>query len=114
MNSYFTEKYCKLILPPTHRTSLSKFRGVAHIGIETGRYESLAENYRLYPYVESELHVLFYCKLYEQLRKPLIDKALTINTLIDNLFNIDNLSYILSHSDLSRISGITCNQIWKN
>ena len=42
---YFTEHYCKLLLPPTHRSTFTRFRcRVAHIRIKTGRYESLAEN----------------------------------------------------------------------
>ena len=54
--SYFTEQYCQLILPSTHRSALSKFRcGVAPFRIETDRYES-------------QKYVLFYCNLYEHLR----------------------------------------------
>ena len=118
--SYFTEHYCKLILPPTHRSALNKFRcGVAPIWIETGKYESLAENDRLCPFcndVESEIHVLFYCKLYKKLRKPLIDEALTINSFFANLFDIhvDKLSFILSNREIARIGAKTCYNICKN
>ena len=49
---FYVEKYCLLIMPPKHRSALSKFRcGVAPIRIETGRYENLKENERVCPYV---------------------------------------------------------------
>jgi len=39
---FCVENYCLLIMPPKHRSALSKFRcGVAPIRIETGRYENL-------------------------------------------------------------------------
>ena len=115
--SYFTEHYCELILPLIHRSVLSKFRCAdAHIRLDTGRYKILAENDRLCPFcdvVESEIHVLFYCKLYEQLRKPLIGKALTIKPLFVNLSDIDKLSFILSNRELARIGANICNSILK-
>ena len=61
--SFYVEPYCQLILPPKHRSSLSKFRcGVAPIIIETGRYENICINDRKCPYcddIETEIHVLF-------------------------------------------------------
>ena len=45
---YIAEHYCKILLAPKHRSSLSKFRcGVAYIRIETGSYEHVVENERL-------------------------------------------------------------------
>ena len=41
-NLFQTEEYCKIILPPSHRSSFAKFRyGVAPLRLETGRYEGL-------------------------------------------------------------------------
>ena len=116
-NGYFTEHYCKLILPPTHRSALSKFRcGVAPIRIETGRYEGLAEYDRLCPFcdtVESEIHVLFYCKLYEQIRKELVEKALSVNPSFASMSDIEKLSFVLSNRKIARFSAKTCNNILK-
>ena len=40
--TFEVEAYCKMILPRSHRSALSKFRsGVAAIRLETGRYERL-------------------------------------------------------------------------
>ena len=64
---FCVEKYCLIIMPPKHRTALSKFRcGIAR-RIETGRYENLKENERVCPFcdcIEDEVHVLLYCNLY--------------------------------------------------
>ena len=58
---YETEGYCNLILPPSHRSALCKFRcGVSPIRIETGRYENLQLDDRKCPFCnvpEDELHV---------------------------------------------------------
>ena len=62
ISRFCVEKYCLLIMPPKHRSALSKFRcGVAPIRIETGRYENLTENERVCPFcncIEDEVHVL--------------------------------------------------------
>jgi len=71
-------KYCLLIMPPEHMSALSKFRcGVAPIRIETGRYENLKENERVCPFcncIEDEVHVLLYCNMYANVRKPYLIK----------------------------------------
>ena len=113
--NYSVENYCELIMPPKHRAALSKFRcGVAPIRVETGRYENLALNDRLCPFcntVESEIHVLFYCRLYNIIRMPLLEKANAINPLFQSMPDIDKLSYILANNMLSRLSAKTCNDI---
>lgn len=46
------EEYCKILLPLNHRSAFAKFRcGVAPIKIETGRYESLAVEERVCPFL---------------------------------------------------------------
>ena len=54
--AYEAESYCKLVLPPKHRSAFCKFRlGVAPIRIETGRYEGLPEVSRTCPFVTIRL-----------------------------------------------------------
>ena len=91
---FCVEKYCLLIMPPKHRSALSKFRcGVAPIRIETGRYENLKENERVCPFcncIEDEIHVLLYCNLYADVRQFLFDKAVSINSTFLTLNDDDN------------------------
>jgi len=60
---FCAEAYCKVIVPLSHRSTLSKFRcGVAPIRIETGRYGNLPLNERkcyFFDSIEDEVHVLF-------------------------------------------------------
>ena len=61
------EKYCLMILPPSHRSAFCRC-GVAPLRIETGRYENLREEDRKCPFcktmVENEIHVICDCTLY--------------------------------------------------
>ena len=67
-----TEPYCTHIMPLRHRAVFAKFRcGVAPLRIETGRYENKHLEERKCPFcdeVESEIHVIFNCDLYDDLR----------------------------------------------
>jgi hypothetical protein len=81
-NEFKVEMYVKQIMPFPFRSALAKFRcGVAPIRIETGRYGSrrihVVERLCLYctSQVEDENHVLMHCKLYDDLREDLMDKA---------------------------------------
>ena len=61
-----------------HRSSFAKFRlGVAPLRIETGRYEGLIETERICPFcknhTEDELHVLFDCFLYNDIRSDFLE-----------------------------------------
>ena len=64
-------------MPHSHRSALAQIRcGTAPLRIETGRYEGLPVEDRKCPVckdcVESELHALLECPLYDEFRKPLI------------------------------------------
>ena len=78
--NYSVENYCKMILPVRHRAAFSKFRcGVAPIRTETCRYEGLTEDLRLCPFCNvmgNEMHVILNCQVYDDLREPLLAKAL--------------------------------------
>ena len=107
---------CLLIMPPKHRSALSKFRcGVAPIRIETGRYETLNENERVCPFcncIEDEVYVLLYCNLYADVRQFLFDKAVSINSTFLTLNDDDMLSFILSNVSIARFSAKTGNDIF--
>ena len=86
---YETETYCKTIMPSTHRSAMAKFRtGVAPLRIETGRYEGLPEAERTCTFckdhVEDEIHTLFDCHLYNEIRLELFQYAQYVN----NHFNL--------------------------
>lgn len=75
---YYVENYCKLVMVPKHMSALCKFRyGVAPIKIETGRFQSLAENERLY------------YNVYASIRQPLLD---TVNLSFHKMSNSDKMS----------------------
>lgn len=82
--SYHVEQYCKMHMSFCHRSAQAKFRcGVAHIRLETGRYEGLPENQRLCPFgcnvVETEMHVILNCPLYNTYRNILMQKSILLS-----------------------------------
>ena len=91
--NYIVENYCKIILPIRHRAAFSKFRcGVAPIRIETGRYEGLPEEARLCPFcniLENEMHVVMNCRVYDDLREPLLYKAANCNPTFNSLSEVN-------------------------
>ena len=109
------EQYCKLILPPRHRSAFSKFRfGVAPIRIETGRYEGLSIDERLCPFcdnVENEYHVLFNCTVYSDIREHLFNHAIVCNNMFPTLSDNDKFNFLFSTSCMIRACAKTCFQI---
>ena len=79
---YEPEKYCRLLMPLSHRAVFAKFRcGVAPIRIETGRFENLDVSLRLCHIcnvVENEAHVMLECSAYNDLRDNLFHKAVSV------------------------------------
>ena len=78
-STFCSEKYVYNILPKSHRSALAQFRsGTAPIRLETGRYEGLPVEERICfvckNCVESELHVLIECPLYNEIRSLLFSK----------------------------------------
>ena len=116
--TYDVEKYCLIILPPSHRSAFCKFRcGVAPIRIETGRYENLSEEDRKCPFcrniVEDEAHVILDCPIYEDFRPNLFLRASDVcNDFIDKN-KLDQLNVLFTHPSLIRICAKTCFSILK-
>ncbi len=100
---------------------MAKIRcGVAPIRLETGRYEGLPENERLYPVclsqeVESEVHVISKCSLYDDLRSDLFNHANhfknDFNLKYDILSDIEKFVFIMTNKDISKITAKTCHAI---
>ena len=113
--NYTVENCCKIILPIRHRAAFSKFRcGVAPIRIETGRYEGLPEEARLCPFcniLENEMHVVMNCRVYDDLREPLLSKAANCNPTFNSLSEVNQFVFLFSSPDLVRISAKTCAKI---
>ena len=107
-----------MVLPPSHRAALSKFRcgvgRVAPIRLETGRFEGLPVDRRLCPFchvVENEIHVLLYCSLYNDIRNVLFSKVRTLFPDFSLLENTDKMKIILNEPSLIRIAAKSCYEI---
>ena len=92
-SDFKVEHYCTLIMPPSHRSALSKFRcGVAPLRIETGRFEQLPVSQRTCPLcnsgeVETEYHVLLHCTTYNDIRVEFFDHMVRT---VPNFFSISD------------------------
>ena len=80
-NTYETENYCTIGLKRGQRSLLAKLRlGTLPINIEFGRYNVPPRNERWCPFcktkIEDEIHIMFYCQLYQPLRQTLLSEAL--------------------------------------
>ena len=113
-SQFETEPYCKLIMPPRHRSAFCKFRlGVAPIRLETGRYEGLPEVSRVCPFcdtctVENEIHVMLLCPVYDDIRSDLLLQAVASDSNFQYVSNLDKYCLLFSNSDLIRCCAKTC------
>lgn len=109
---YETELYCKLIMPPCHRTAFSKFRcGVAPLRIETGRYEGLDVLERKCQFcdsIEDESHVILDCFVYDDLRQSLFDKAKTVDSAFVQMSKNEQLIFLFTKTEMIRYCAKTC------
>ena len=112
--NFGVEKYCKFIIPKSHRSALCKFRcGVAPIRLETGRYEGLPADRRFCPFcrdntIENECHVLLECSMYNDIRYNLVGKAVVSTPNFMNMSNSDKLKSLFINEGLTRILAKTC------
>ena len=106
-NLFQTEEYCKIILPPSHRSAFAKFRcGVAPLRLETGRYEGLPVDERKCPFcrvhVEDEKHVLLQCEKYDTIRENLFQKAVTVRRNFYDLPDDEKIVFLFSDQNMIR------------
>lgn len=120
--SYGPEPYLFQNLPISHRSALAKFRsGTAPIRIETGRYENIPLDNRScfhclnmnISVIESEVHVLTECALYEDLRRDLYVKAQAVIPNFLASTSEEKLFILLQNENLIRLSAKTCCDILK-
>jgi hypothetical protein len=111
------EQYVLSNMSRTDRSALAKFRcGTAPIRIETGRYQQVPVDQRLCPFacaqVESEVHVLIDCHIYEALRSDVWRAARTHEPLFENFNSSQKLCTIMGFPDM-RATGVLCKLILK-
>ena len=88
---------------------------MAPLKIETGRYEGLVENDRLCPFcsnhIEDESHVMLNCAMYQDIRKDLILKAMSLDSNFEYFDDFNKMKFLFSNNDLIRICAKTCFKI---
>ena len=92
---------------------MAKFRtGVAPIRIETGRYEGLSEVERTCTfckdYIEDEIHVIFDCNLYNDIRTELFQYAKEVNNNFNSLEKLDKCVFLFSSPKMIRSCAKAC------
>lgn len=107
-----TEHYVKIVNNRARRRALAQLRcGVAPIRLETGRYERGKHLpveqrccYVCQNSVESEIHVIVHCPLYQDLREELFNQCKTVEPLFDMMNDERKLCFILSNHDVAHNS----------
>jgi len=100
-DTYEIESYVKYVNSRKERSIMAQFRcGVLPLAIETGRYRNVPSNERFCfnckTLVESELHFLLHCPLYDGVRQPLLDKATQSFDTFINLEDTRKFNYLLN------------------
>ena len=95
------ESYVKYVNSRKERSIMAQCRcGVLPLAIETGRYRNVPSNERFCfnckTLVESELHFLLHCPLYDGVRQPLLDKATQSFDTFINLEDTRKFNYLLN------------------
>ncbi len=96
---------------------MAKMRcGVAPIRLETGRYEGLTEQERICPVcdmdeIESEIHVMIFCPLYNDIRATLYESALLIDNDFNTYSNMDKFLFLMDNEGIIRNSAKACHSI---
>ena len=105
---WVTDGYMRSVTTRSHRSALAKFRcGVAPLRLETGRYERgrLPVEERICLLcncneIESEIHVITRCPLYDDLRRELYTAAEDVNGLFNELLDADKVLFLLSNDNI--------------
>ena len=98
---YSTEKYLLSNLTKLERSHFAQFRcGILPLRVETGRYAGLSVQDRLCNIcnlneTEDEIHFLFKCPCYDDLRQTLINKACETETNFMSLNDFEKLRYVV-------------------
>ncbi len=109
-------------LKETHLThaqssAMAKMRcGVAPICLKTGWYEGLTEQKRICPVcdvdeIESEIHVMMFCPLYNDIRATLYHAALPIDNDFNSYKNMHKFVFLIYNKGITRKSAKACHSI---
>ncbi len=79
--------------------------GVAPIRLETGRYEGLTEQELICPVcdigeMESEIHVMIFCPLYNDIRATLYESSLLIDNDFNSYSNMDKFLFLIDNEGI--------------
>ena len=76
------------------------------------RYEQLEVTDRKCPFcvedIENEIHALFKCKEYVEIRNNLFERASLIETNFSNMSDNDKLIFLFSNEKMIRLGARTC------
>ncbi len=61
--------------------------------------------------IESEIHVMVFCPLYNDIRAPLYESALLIENDIDTYSNMDKILFLMDNEGIIRKSTKVCHSI---
>ncbi len=118
--SYGTEQYLRASLPVSHRSAFAKFRsGTAPIRLETGRYEHIPVEERTCFHcsmsncniVESEVHVITECPLYDDLRLTLYTRAQAVIPNFLLMSSNEKFKCLFQSEIIVNLCAKTCNDI---
>ena len=82
-HEYKLEPYVFKIYDRSHRSIMAHFRsGMLPLSLETGRYTNIPEHFRICLFcnsnsIENEVHFIFECSLYDQLRQTMLNDVMT-------------------------------------
>ncbi len=105
---YHTEPYLYKVLDRGHISILSQFRtGILPLSIETGRYTSIPEEFRLCLLcnanaIENEEHFLFSCSFYDELRESFFTDITQDNIYFDTLTINDKFKVLMCENNVKR------------
>ncbi len=108
--NFSPEPYVTCIMSKKHRSDMEKIRcGVAHIKLETGRYNGTPVNDRICEFcnvgdVEDEFHVVMDCFNYNELRHNLFYVICLINDNFNEMSKIEQFKFILSNESCIQVS----------
>ena len=98
------EPYLCFLNNPQYRHYLARFRCSAHkLLVETGRYIGLEFNQRICPHcmedVETEMHFVCSCPMYNSLRKNMYDTVCKSNAEFSMLSERDKLIFLMTSQE---------------
>ena len=102
---YETEHYLQVNIMKTERSHLAQFRcAVLPLKIETGRFSGLSVEDRICQVcnenaMEDELHFLFHCQIYNDIRIPFINKIENRESGFNAMPDLEKLKLVLRYEE---------------